>query len=228
MHRQFDHDRRDTLVRLLALTKKHQILAFLSALRLHRVQAKMDLRQALEAGSAAAYAIANPGIEGFLDIDAFGIMDPSQGPAKARYRWLAKHYPEQSDWIKQTTKAQINEESAHANVISGDSNFRIAAGGAMADTPFFDVEDEHFVKIDPWLIGRTAVILMQLFHLVSEGVARDTGRSPVEFRADFPNMAGGLAGESNALLDELKATDRFRAAMQKREQRAKAKSGPNS
>jgi len=78
-----DHDRGDTLARLLALTKKHQILAFLSALRLHRVQARMDLRQVLEAGSAAAYAIANPGIGGFVDIDSFGIMDPSQELAKA-------------------------------------------------------------------------------------------------------------------------------------------------
>jgi hypothetical protein len=69
----FDHDRRDTLTRLLALAKKHQILAFLSALRLHTVQAKMDLRQVLEAGSAVAYAIANPGIEGFVDTDAFGV-----------------------------------------------------------------------------------------------------------------------------------------------------------
>jgi hypothetical protein len=96
----------------------------------------------------------------------------------------------------------------------------------MADTPFFDIEDEHFVKIDLWLIGRTAVILMQLFHLVSEGVALDGGRSPIEVRADFPKTVGGLAAESNALLDELTATERFRAAMRKHEQRPKAKSGP--
>jgi hypothetical protein len=153
----FDHDRRETLARLLALAKKHQILAFLSALRLHRVQTKMDLRQVLEAGSAAAFAIANPQIEGFVDIDEFGIMDPSQGLAKARYRWLADRYPSQSEWLKRT-KTQINEQTAHANIISGDSNFRLAASGAMADTPFFDIEDEHFVKTDLWLIGRAAVV----------------------------------------------------------------------
>jgi len=68
---------------------------------------------------------------------------------------------------------------------------------------------------------------MQLFHLIAQGVARDAGRSPIEFRADFPDTVRGLAAESNALLNELRATERFRAAMQKHEQRKKAKSEPN-
>ena len=54
------------------------MLGFLSALRLHHVQTMMNLRQVLEAGSAAAYAIANPKIEDFVDTDDFGIMDPSK------------------------------------------------------------------------------------------------------------------------------------------------------
>ena len=38
----------------------------------------INLRHVLEAGAAAAYAIANPNIEGFVDVDEFGIMDPSK------------------------------------------------------------------------------------------------------------------------------------------------------
>ena len=77
-----DPDRWDTFGRLFSLMKKHHMLAFLSALRLHRVQAMLNLRQVLEAGAGAAYAIENPDVRDFADIDAFGIMDPSNRLSK--------------------------------------------------------------------------------------------------------------------------------------------------
>jgi hypothetical protein len=43
-----------------------------------------------------ANAIANPKIENFIDIDEFGIMDPSQELTKARYRWLDERYPREN------------------------------------------------------------------------------------------------------------------------------------
>jgi hypothetical protein len=52
-----------------ALTKKHHTLAVLSIVRLHKVQAMMNLRQALEAGCAAAFAIANPEDEHFFKLE---------------------------------------------------------------------------------------------------------------------------------------------------------------
>jgi hypothetical protein len=73
-----DNDRSEVFGRLISLIKKHQMLAFLSALRLHHVQAMMNLRQVLEGGAAAAYSIANPNVEDFVDIAEFGIMDPSK------------------------------------------------------------------------------------------------------------------------------------------------------
>jgi hypothetical protein len=42
------------------------MLALLSTLRLHKVQSMMNLRQTLEAGAAAAFAIANPEREHFM------------------------------------------------------------------------------------------------------------------------------------------------------------------
>src|ERR1700681_1137136 len=54
-----EHDRMN-FGRFLALAKKHHMLAIMSAVRLHKVQAMMNLRQVLEAGAAAAFAIANP------------------------------------------------------------------------------------------------------------------------------------------------------------------------
>jgi hypothetical protein len=63
--------------RFFAQMKKHHTLALFSALRLHKVQAMMNLRQVLEAGAAAAFAIANPEKHHFAETDEHGILDPS-------------------------------------------------------------------------------------------------------------------------------------------------------
>jgi len=130
-----EQDRSDTFGRFFSLIKKHTILAFLSSLRLHNVQAMMNLRQVLEAGAAAAYAIANPKVEDFVDIDEFGIMDPSQDLAKKRYRWLDDNFPDASTWIKEQ-KNRINVQTAHANMLSGDRTFRVIDGGG-GEQPIF-------------------------------------------------------------------------------------------
>jgi hypothetical protein len=213
-------DRSDTFGRLFSPTKKHHTLAFLSALRLHHVQAMMNLRHVLEAGAAAAYAIANPKVEDFVDIDAFGIMDPSKELTGKRYRWLDENYATGSKWIKEQKKL-INDQTAHANIVDGDRTFRVV-GGHGASAPFFDVEDEHFVKTDLWWISSAAISLMDLFYGVARDVANATGRSVIGFRTDFQRTILGLAAESNALLAELRGSDRFKAAMFKMEQRTQA------
>src|SRR5271166_5765128 len=217
-----DHDRSDTFGRLFSLMKKQHMLAFLSALRLHKVQAMLNLRQVLEAGAGAAYAIANPNIRDFADIDAFGIMDPSQKLAGKRYRWLRENYPEASKRIEDIKK-EINDQNAHANIVSADATFRVGHTKDIVDLPFFDVEDEYFVKADLWRIGSAAITLMDLFYGVTESVARATGQSVLEFRPDFPNTIEGLVAESNALQREIIGSDRYKAAMRKEQQRTKAK-----
>ena len=90
----------------------------------------INLRQVLEASAGAAYAIANPDVRGFADIGAFGIMDPSKKLAPKRYRWLDENYPDKSKWITDT-KGRINNETAHANIVSADATFRV---GQTADS----------------------------------------------------------------------------------------------
>jgi hypothetical protein len=216
-----ERDRADTFGRLLALMKKQHLLAYLSALRLHHVQAMMDLRQVLEAGAAAAYAIANPAVEDFVDIDEFGILDPSQKLLKRRYDWINEKYSAKSEWIKET-KDRINSQTAHANIILGHNSFRLVGTEATARTPFFDIEDKDYVKVDMWLISSVAITLMDFFFGVETEVAR-AGRSVVEFRTDFQRTIQGLAAESNRLLDEMKASDRYKAARQKQAERARTK-----
>ena len=80
--------------------KIHHMLALFSTVRLHKVQALMNLRQVLEAGACAAFAIANPDHKHFVDIDEYGVLDPSQKLAKRRYAWLKANYPDASDAIE--------------------------------------------------------------------------------------------------------------------------------
>jgi hypothetical protein len=217
-----DHDHSDTFGRLFSLMKKQHTLAFLSALRLHKVQSMLNLRQVLEAGAGAAYAIANPDVRGFADIDAFGIMDPSQKLATNRYRWLDKYYPDRSKWIADV-KGRINEQTAHANIVSADATFRIVQTADVVNLPFFDAEDEHSVQVDLWLISSVAISLMDLFYGVTENVAQASRRSVVVFRPDFPNAILDLAAESNALEDEIKGSERFKTAMRKEKERSEGK-----
>jgi hypothetical protein len=67
--------------RFLALAKKHHSLAVLSIVRLHKVQAMMNLRQTIEAGCAAAFAIAKPEGEHFFKIDEQGFVVSPQSSA---------------------------------------------------------------------------------------------------------------------------------------------------
>jgi hypothetical protein len=202
-----DHDRM-MFGRFHSQMKKQHMLALFSTLRLHKVQAMMNLRQVLEAGASAAFAIANPELNHFADTDKQGVLDPSQELTKKRYAWLHKNYEKRSQWIKDT-KDRINSSGAHANIISADNVFRIADAGDQINAPFFDIEDEYHVTTDLWLIASVAITLMDLFY----GVNQD--RNVMEFRGGFPDTIAQMAEESNALLTEMKATDRFKKKMEK-------------
>ena len=152
----------------LSQVKKHHTLALFSTVRLHKIQAGMNLRQVLEAGACAAFAIANPGHEHFVDTDEQGILDPSQKLAKKRYEWLAEHYPAASATIK-SLKDGINQSTAHANLIYASNNFQFNEASRSFDAPFFDIEDEYFLKADLWMTGNVALALMDTFYGVNRG-----------------------------------------------------------
>src|SRR5262249_12154339 len=90
--RSVDRDRM-MFARFLSLLKKHHMLALLSALRLHKVQTMMNLRQVLEAGAAAAFAISNPEPENFATTHSQGVIDPSPELTKKRHHGLHKKIP---------------------------------------------------------------------------------------------------------------------------------------
>ena len=139
----------------LAQIRKHHLLAHFSATRLHHIQAMMNLRQVLEAGSCAAYAIANPDQTGFTDIDENGIADISQDLTKKRYKWLEDNFKKGSDTIK-NMKGTINDSTAHSNIVYAHNNFRFDGDQGKFVTPFFDIKDDYLVKTDLWQIGNIA------------------------------------------------------------------------
>jgi hypothetical protein len=130
-----DQSHHDTFGRLFPLLKKHHMLALFSALRLHKVQAMMNLRQTLEAGAAAAFAIAEPEIQHFVDIDEDGILDPSKELTAKRYKWLAVNYPEGSAVIKEK-KDLINFTTSHANIVIANQTFRVNESGDAIEALF--------------------------------------------------------------------------------------------
>ena len=152
-----------------AWVKKHHMLALFSTVRLHQAQATMDLRQVLEAGSLAAYAIANPDPSLFVTEDKNGLLNSSPKLTGNAYKWLDQNYPQGSASLKEM-KDNINASTAHANLVYTGANFEVVDDGVSS--PFFDFEDDYAVKTELWRIGNIAISLLDLFYGVNESVAR--------------------------------------------------------
>jgi hypothetical protein len=187
--------------------KKHHLLAVFSTVRLHEVQSTMNLRQVLEAGSCAAFAIANPDPRHFVTTDSQGVLNASQRLMARIYKWLDEKYPDGSKSIK-SIKALINASTAHANLAFTGSNFKEKDGGISS--PFFDFEDPYFIKTDLWRIGNIAISLLDLYY----GVNQNLG--VVKFVDDFRDKFDALVVQSRAIHAEMTSTDRYKAAAARR------------
>jgi hypothetical protein len=192
----------------LSQVRKHLLLAIFSFIRQHEVQAMMDMRQVLEAGANAAYAIANPDVSHFADIGDDGNINPSQDLTNKRYVWLETNYPDGSKAIKYM-KGSVNGLPAHSNIVNAMTNFSHDPAANVFKTPFFDPEDEYRIKCNLWWIANVAYGLMDLFY----GVNR--GRDVIKFIPNFPERLKALRSENDLLKAEIAATDRFKAAQSK-------------
>lgn len=180
----------------LSQVRKHHTLALFSALRLHHVQAMLNLRYALEAGACAAYAIANPDPKDFADVDECGLLNPSKKLAEKRYEWLNKNFEAGSKAI-QRIKKNINDSAAHSNIVYAYKNFNFNIESKKFDTPFFDIEDDLHVKTDLWMIGNIAMGLMDLFYGVNKGL------NVIKFIDDHVSRYKALEQENMAQKEEM-------------------------
>jgi len=83
----------------LSSVKKHHTLALLSTVRLHSVQAGMDLRQVIEAGAWAAYAMAFKEKDKFCE-DKSGVIEIPDRLLNARNTWFDQEFKVKSDELK--------------------------------------------------------------------------------------------------------------------------------
>ena len=189
----------------LGQIRKHHLLAIFSAVRLHNTQAMMNLRQVLEAGSCAAYAIVIPNVSDFTIIDENEILHLSKELTTKRYKWLEKNFKKSSDNIKNMKKI-INDSDAHSSIISAHQNFQATMDEGRYVTSFFDITDDYFVKIALWQIANVALSLFDLF--------RETNKKAgsIKFSDNFLSDLKTLGIENNRLKAELMSTDRFKNA----------------
>jgi hypothetical protein len=191
-------------VMFLAQVKKFNLLALLSVVRLHHVQAMLDMRQVLEAGANAAYGLANPSVEDFIVTREDGVADAPKKLTTKRYAWLEQNYPAGSNTIK-NQKELINSSSAHSTMIYVFNNFDMQSEGTFGMS-YFDKDDEYMTKTNLWFVGNTALGLMDLFF----GVNKDHNR--IKFIPDFKARLLALQKQNHALKAEMSKHPRFMAA----------------
>ena len=150
-------------VAFLSQVRKYYTLALFSAVRLHHIQCGLNLRQVLEAGAWAAYAMAYGDRDKFCETDADGILDIPKKLKTARDDWFNQNFKIKSDELKKL-KGLINKSVAHANIVYAFQNFEMKpVNDPGFHTPFFDFDDEYKVKNDLWFIANIALGLMDLF-----------------------------------------------------------------
>ena len=202
MIKSIKHDR-VVFVIFLSQLRKHLTLSLFSALRLHKVQAMMNLLHTLEAGACAAYAIANIEMADFADQRGDGTFDPSKQLTKKRYDWLEQNFPSGSTSIKQMKDA-INKLGTHANIVTAHQTFKFDCEAGIFNTPFFDYEEEHWVKTDLWQIANVALGLMDLFYGVNQKLGAIT------LQDGWSDKFQALAQENTRLKNEMLANEKFK------------------
>jgi hypothetical protein len=160
--------RKFIFVAFLSQIRKHHTLALFSAVRLHHIQCGLNLRQALEAGAWAAYAMAHEDRNKFCEADTKGILLIPDRLKMAKNNWLDANFKVKSDEIKKL-KDLINKSIAHANIVYTFQNFEMKPASDLGfHIPFFDFDDEYKVKNDLWFIANIALGLMDLFYEVNQ------------------------------------------------------------
>jgi hypothetical protein len=154
-------------IAFLSHIRKHHLLALLSIIRLQHVQASMNLRQVLESGTNAAYALANPKSEDFTRSSPEGLLEIPEELQNKRYKWLENNYPKGSDAIKAMKK--MMQSASHSNIIDVHRTFKYQHKNKSVQlvTPFFDSESDFQIKTDLWTVANIAMGLMDLFYGVS-------------------------------------------------------------
>jgi hypothetical protein len=191
----------DIFIRFYSQMKKYHTLSVVSTVRLHRIQAKMDLRYFLESTANAAFSLAHTDTQNYFDLQNSRIGDAQKATLKA-YRWLETTYPGHSTFLKEI-KTEINEQTAHAHVINSQHNFDFVPGQrAEIITSYFDFEDEELVKLDLWLGAKAGLHAIDLILRVQKDFG---GFLPSRDVDDLPQ----LMADNDAVFREFQRSPSF-------------------
>lgn len=197
----------------LSQVKKHHILALFSSVRLHHVQAGMNLRQVMEAGQWAAYALGNIEEEKFFDKDHNGIINTTGKHWGRMYKWLDENFKIKADEVKNIKKI-ISGSVGHSNIAYAFQNFKLGPPEKPSfSNTYFDEEDEYRVKTDLWFVANTAMGLLDLFY----GVNLQYKVFQVE--NDFLPTIRKLTDQNHALKAEMAKHPRYQKALNLRSQK---------
>jgi len=154
----------------LSSFQKHVILALLSAVRLHHIQANFNLRFASEASAWAAFAIGNNDLDGdkekFALTNEDGILNPSDDLKKKMYQWLDEKYSAGSASLKRY-KDQTNALSSHSNIVDAHRTFSGLDDNKFT-TQFFDNSEDRYIQTDLWAVANLVMGSLDLFYGVNK------------------------------------------------------------
>jgi hypothetical protein len=181
--------------------RKASICATLSALRQHKVQSSLNLRQAIEGTVLMTYALMNPRPEILEGVTEISPRIEDKLSDKAR-KWLAGAYPPYSEKLK-LLKDNINETDSHANLINTYATFDFDSTEKTSRNRFLDRDDEDHLKITLWTVGHT------MTHLAAAYVDVALDAEGIEIAEDFRDRIAHLSKVNDALIDDVKRNPRW-------------------
>ncbi len=149
-------------ISFLSQTSNSLVLALLSSVRRHDVQANMMLRYALESVVLACYALSKPDVNEFGHIDSDGLIQIDEEVLSRAYEWLEINYKTYSDTIK-SFKDKINKSSSHANILKPQATFDFDEEMKML---FFDKKHKIITEQRLWWIANISLGFLDLFSKV--------------------------------------------------------------
>lgn len=193
-------------IAFLAQLRKHNLLALLSSVRLHHVQAVMNLRQVLESGANAAYALGTPNSDDFAEATEEGILKLPKNLKNKRYKWLERNYPKGSSAIRSMKK--VLQTYSHSNIVDAHRTFKYEEkdGTAKLETPYFDFKNEFQTKSNLWSIANISMGLMDLFYGIN------LNEKIITFSSDFVKRLQTIEKENKRLKEILMSTPNFKRA----------------
>lgn len=136
--------------------------ALLAAMRQHRIQMNLCLRQVFEGTTLAAYLLANPKPDHPTEDGQGKMIEPKLFMTKLVYPWFKKRFPVENVKIKEL-KDQINLLSGHANLIATSAVFNYGQNDETQITAdFFDQPIDQMVWANFYEVGEAITLAIEV------------------------------------------------------------------